>query len=305
MRRLLMMLVFSAVLLMSFSQELEARISKKRLPSRGKKTAVLYDKDGSLILNNPADVGFGALVFSIFAVLNEFEKGSMAGVKVNFNSGCYLDEDLGPNWWEYFFEPLALGNTDAPPFYLDESQAILAANVGYGIPRYRTSELAKRYIVLKPDLQEEIDDYLNRNFDGHYVIGVHHRGTDKKTEVPIIPYERTLKFLSKRIAKLSAAERNQLRIYVATDDQNFLDRILQSYPSQVIYNDFVRSKDGQPLHYSQDLYGSNYQKGKETIIDCFLLSRCNLLIYPACSSYSSLSAALNSDLQVVPVRWLR
>lgn len=285
--------------LMQCEEKHEARFKKKR--SKKGHTTVEYKNDQYVVINNSADIGLGALVFSIFSVLDDFEQGKAAGLFVNFNSGCYLDPDFGPNWWEYFFEPIALGDDKAPPFYLDQKQVLLAIHKGYLISRFRSAELAKKYIIFKPHIQQEIDSYIEQYFQGHYVIGVHHRGTDKKTEVPLVPFERTLAILSDSIAKLTPSERNNLRIYVATDEQAFLDKITQLYPSHVIHNDFVRSKDGLPLHYSQDLYGSNYQKGKETVLDCFLLSKCHLLIYPASSSYSYLATALNDHLQAIPV----
>lgn len=302
--RHLIILALLLVSLMSFKEELDARGIKKRSPRKGH-PIVSYRSDGYLMLNNSADVGFGALVFSILTVLDEFEKGNMSGVKINFDSGCYLDPDLGPNWWEYFFEPIALGDDKAPPFYLTKKQVLLTINNGYRISRQRSSELTKKYIILKPHMQQEIDSYIEQHFQGNYVIGVHHRGTDKKTENPLIPFERTLQTLSDVVTALPESDRNRLRIYVATDEEAFLERVAQLYPSHVVYNDFVRSINGQPLHYSQHLYGSNYQKGKEAVIDCLLLSQCNLLIYPASSSYSLLSTALNDELKTVPLYWTK
>jgi hypothetical protein len=288
--------------LLCFVQYGELYAGKKSKPKLFNDSSISYEKSGCLFFNNPNDVGLGALVVGLLKGLEDYEAGEFAGLSVHFDSGCYLDPDLGPNWWEYFFEPIALGDTEAPLFCLTKSQNLKVLQAGYLMSREKKRELAKRYLVLKPALQEEIDTYVARYFDGHYIIGVHHRGTDKKIEAILIPYKRTLEVLAYKIKALPQEVKDNLRIYVATDDARFLEKISEIYPSKVIFNDFVRSTDGSPLHYSQNLYSSNYQKGREAILDCYLLSRCNLLIHPCSSTFSTLSTLLNSEVEVVSLK---
>jgi hypothetical protein len=90
----------------------------------------------------------------------------------------------------------------------------------------------------------------------------------------------------------------KLRIYVATDDANFLKYMIPLYPKHIIYNEFVRSNDNSPLHYGFDnKYQSNYQKGEEALLDCLLLSKCNFLIRP----WSSLSIIADHFSPKMPV----
>lgn len=62
-------------------------------------------KNGSCYVFNNPDVGIGAVFFSLAKALDNFEHGSYEGFKVEFNTGCYVDSDMGPNWWEYFSSP--------------------------------------------------------------------------------------------------------------------------------------------------------------------------------------------------------
>lgn len=195
-----------------------------------------------------------------------------------------------------FFEPIALGNLNAKELHYRPNQSINLVSGGYRLPREHVGKLLEKYVFLKPELEEEIEDLVETMFKGHYVVGVHHRGTDKKYETKLVPYAETLKVLEELIETLPQISVDNLRIFVATDEQAFLNKLLALYPDKVIHNDFVRSTNKFPLHYSNDKYGSNYQKGKEAIIDCFMLSRCNYLIYPATSSFSYFSTRLNPKL---------
>lgn len=254
------------------------------------------------VFRNPADIGFGAVLLSLLPVLDRYDKGKYAGVKIDLDTGCYLEPDLGPNWWNYFFEPVEVGNLAAKRYRFTIDQILAFYQIGARIPRARTQELLERYVHLKPEIQEEIDEYVERNFQGHFVIGVHHRGTDKKSEVNLIPYSKTFQVLKQAIAKVPAEKLESLRIFVATDDQAFLKYLSGIYRDKVIHNDFVRSNNGEPLHYSKNKYGNNYQKGKEAIIDCFMLARCDWLIYPTASSFSLFSTKINAKLPVKPIK---
>ena len=166
-------------------------------------------------------------------------------------------------------------------------------------PKERSFEIIQKYVHVKPEIQQEVETFIDDYFTNHFVIGVHHRGTDKKLEVPIIPYEKTAAYLDSYIQKLPPEIRKKLRIYVATDEEPFLHFMLMHYSTLIVYNDFIRSKNGNPIHYSENLYGSNYQKGKEALIDCLLLARCQFLIYPAAASLSISALKFNPYLQSI------
>jgi hypothetical protein len=142
---------------------------------------------------------------------------------------------------------------------------------------------------------------VNQFFENHVVIGVHHRGTDKIIECPLVPYEKTCATIAQVIDNLFPSQRENLRIYVASDEEAFIDYISARFPSLVIYNNFVRSRDNTtPLHeYNSGYYESNYQMGREALIDCLLLSRCHVLIKPPTSCLSTTSIRFNPDMPVI------
>lgn len=309
MKKALIYFFATFVFLLAFpSSELHARRHKTKPPKRERQINddLLVNARGFMVHTNAADIGFGAVVVSLIPVLDRFDTGKHDGVKVNLDTGCYLDLALGPNWWNYYFEPIDMGNQAAPRHVINKKEALALYQSGARIPRIRCCNLLQRYVLLRSELQTEIADFCARKFQGHYVIGVHHRGTDKKTEVPIVSFDRTLQSLQQLVEALNKDVYDNLRIFVATDDAQFLNEVMVRYPSKVVFNDFVRSTNGKPLHLSQDMYGTNYQKGKEAIIDCYLLSKCDHLIYPSASSFSHLSTLLNASMKITPLHpWVQ
>ena len=132
-----------------------------------------------------------------------------------------------------------------------------------------------------------------------FVIGVHHRGTDKVIEWSLVEYEKTYQVI-KQVMKSYYPKQKKIKIFVATDDQEFLTYLKSIHPSCVIYNNFVRSSNGVPLHYGENnLYANSYQKGREAVIDCLILSRCHTLIRPATSCFSLIFTFFNPALPVI------
>lgn len=257
-----------------------------------------------LVLNNPSDSGMFAVFNSVLGALNCYDSGQYSGLKIDLNSGRYLDPKRGDNWWEYFFEPIRLGNQAYPLKYiftLSDYLNVLTASA-YPQDKWRASELIQKYIHLKPHIQAEVDAFCKKHFEGHYVICVHHRGTDKITEWPLMPYEKTCGIIAEAISTLSPSEAASLIIYVATDEQAFLDYLLQQFPGIVVYNDFSRSDGAKPLHdYDGHFYSSNYLMGKEALLDCLLLSKGNLLIRPGTSCLSFVATRFNPRMAVIDV----
>lgn len=258
------------------------------------------EKGPFLVLNNPLNPGFGAVFSSVLSALDTYDKGNYSGIKVDLNSGMYLDQKKGSNWWDYFFEPINFGDETAPNYVFSQSDVAHLVITGFPMPRERGFELIQKYIHLKPHVQKKIDHFIQKKFKEKFVIGIHHRGTDKKTEAPIVPYETIMFHVDWWVEHLPKDVK--VCIFVATDDQNFLDYIRKIYPKKVIYNKFVRSKDDNPIHDNDKLYQSNYQKGEEAIIDCMLLSKTNLLIFPEASAFSIAALKFNPGLTAIPLR---
>ncbi len=253
-----------------------------------------------LILENPSDSGMFAVFNSVLGALNLYEHGSYAGLTVNLNSGRYLDISLGPNWWEYFFKPIYLGQEIGPSHTFSLAEYMHLALIDCPKKRIQANKLIQKYIHLQPHIQDEIEIFSRQYFSGHYMIGVHHRGTDKIDEVPIVSYEKTYATLLKIIKQLPRSAKNNFQIYVATDEQQFLTFLETRFPNRIISSEIARSTDGTALHsYMTPFYQSTYEMGKGAVIDCILLSKCAVLIRPGASSLSWISSCFNPEMKVI------
>lgn len=242
--------------------------------------------------------GFFAVFASILATLDLYETEHYDGIMVDFKGGQYLDPNMGSNWWEHYFEPIKIGNPDNIKRYITFSEYVQLAGVGFFLERNRANNLIQKYIHVKPHILDKVDTFIKDNFENGIIIGVHHRGTDKITEMPLVPYEATYAFINYFLQSLTQNQLKTIKIYVATDEKKFLNYMLNKFPGKIIYNNFVRSVDDNPIHFGNDhLFTSNYQKGEEALIDCLLLSRCHVLFRPQ-SSLSIASDKFNPNLPV-------
>ena len=234
-------------------------------------------------------------MLNIIGALRLYEEGYYAGVKVDFGSdhryGLYYDPARGSNWWNYYFEPIHVGNPADGPLFCTihgDSERSYGNLTEFHTYRDQCHQIIKKYIHVKPHIKKKIKAFAARNFKVRVVVGVHYRGTDKYTEVPLAAYDRVFEKLSELIKKIERRSAKEIRIFVATDEQPFLDYLNAAYPDKIISYDALRSSNGQPVHYAQDL--DNYQKGEDAVIDCLLLAYCQALIKTSsnlslCASY--------------------
>ena len=276
---------YLAVLILFFFLSAEAK----------KKPVEIKPSQQFLVLTIP-DNGSRPGMFSIFRMVLGFfeyyEQNFWGGMQIDFGErGIYYDPSMGPNWWEYYFEPIEEGGIQGKKIkilsYILQEKFF---EIGERLPRKRAFGYLSKYVKIKPEIQKEVEEFREREFKEDFVIGVHYRGTDKKIEKKRVAYER----IYKEILSIQRKEPN-IKIFVATDEQAFVDDIREHFKGRVIFTNAYRSSDGAPVHLDTS---SPYLRGKEAIIDCLLLSQTNILIRTP--SYLSLfSTFFNPELPVI------
>lgn len=196
-----------------------------------------------------------------------------AGLHVDFrNHGLYYDATAGPNWWEYYFEPIAIAaSRDAvrrvvPTWQHDD----FAETVEGAMPRETAADVLARHVRIKESVRKQVETFWGEQADGAHVIGVHYRGTDKWEGATPVPYEAMV-----AAVRAAAPAARPWKVFVATDEQAFLDHMLASLPGRVLYRPMPRSMDGSPIHKAA---GNGFRKGEDAVLDCLLLARCAELI---------------------------
>src|SRR5690606_18766319 len=134
------------------------------------------------------------------------------------------------------------------------------------LTRKAAAALVRKYIKVKPYVQDRVDQIVYSLFDGIFTIGVHYRGTDKKEEAPRVSYKTVFKKIKKQIAHLSSYQ-----IFVATDEEAFLQAIQKEFPNKVLALDAYRSQGDVGVHFQMC---NRYEIGLEALMDALLLSRC-------------------------------
>lgn len=137
--------------------------------------------------------------------------------------------------------------------------------------------LFDKYIRLKPDISDEINEFYNENLKGHYpLLGVHIRGGDKVREVENLS----------RLNKQYHIEINRFikkydvkKILLLTDCEAILQDFQKRYKDMVVFTDCRRgaANDVKNAPHLQD-YTLKRRKGIEIIKDTYLATKCDLFI---------------------------
>lgn len=246
---------------------------------------------------NP-NVGMFAAANQVLGHLYLFETGKLpnvSGLIIDFEKyGLYYDPSCGPNWWNYYFEPINLGKSeDVKIVYPTQEQYWEAWAQRRMISRDTAAQIVKKYIHVKPHIQKKIDEFVESFFFGKYAIGVHYRGTDKNKEAPRIAYETVFEEIDKHIPG-----KTPYTLFIATDEANFLEQAEEKYVDRVVAIEAHRSDNNNDDLGVHMLNKNNYILGEEALMDACLLSKCNLLIRTS-SNLSLWSTYFNPDLPTI------
>src|SRR5690606_5139345 len=116
--------------------------------------------------------------------------------------------------------------------------------------RERDYNLIKKYIHPKPFIEKKVERFVQKKFGDTFTIGVHYRGTDKmRLEAPYVAYEKMLGVIQKTMKKHKKETLiDKCCIFIATDEESFLNYIKSKFTCPIFYTKSTRSKDGTPIH---------------------------------------------------------
>jgi hypothetical protein len=254
------------------------------------------------IMGAPAwDPGFFCCFQALVGFLNYCEQTNPIGYKVFFERGLYLAKE-GDNWWEYFFEPISGGE---PENNIKERHDIIIEHMSdvqksawnteaiSTMSRERAGELIDKYIKLKPFMQEAVNNFIENSFK-EYTIGVHFRSLDKSSEAPLVPFVK----VKQEVLRIAATQSNY-KVFVATDELAFLTYMQNHFGDRVVAIDAIRSSNSEPIHHNHGKPMPNpYKLGEDAVLDCYLLSKTNILVRTQ-SNLSSSAANINPNLTVI------
>jgi hypothetical protein len=210
----------------------------------------------------------------------------------------------GDNWLEYYFYNLKLTETDKKKIengsvkissISDFEQLGLRSDFCAQMSIEYASRLFEKNLRIKSEIQDYVGSFVDKFFGKKAVLGIHYRGTDKQSEAKRVPWE----FCSRTISNYLDSNPQIEALFISSDEVAFIEWIETEFKQiEVIsHGDTERSRNGNAVH-TQPTLGDNYTKGKEALVNCLLLSKCNALIRTA-SFLSAWSSIFNPYLPVV------
>ena len=200
----------------------------------------------------------------------------------NFTNPYNEKEELlnTKNSWEYYFKQ----TSDYKLSEVYKSKNVIFSREDFHHKmEYRIHLEPKFRIFLKKEIRflDSYNEFLNLYFQkkqlhNKKILGIHFRGTSYKTSRGHI-FPATKKQMKKYVDKLISSE-NFDKIFVCTEEKNYLSFFKKNYPDMVLNLDTYRSdKNDAFLKYSRKYH--RYLLGDESVKEALILSRCSSLLF--------------------------
>lgn len=256
---------------------------------------------GIFAVDIKARVGFFAQLNWCLYVFAHCERYNLKPAVV-LSSPFYARHE-GDNWLDYYFDP---------PFLSEEDRGLLAngrvkvshisrigqlglpKNYGQKMTLENANRLFYKNLSIKDDIQDYVRSFVSAHFEKRRVVGLHYRGTDKIMEAQAVSYDHVRRVL---VTYLDANPQVNA-VFVASDEEGFILKIRKEFKrvEVICHDDLHRSRDGAAIHTRPD--GDPSVKGREALVNCLLLSKCDTLIRTS-SFLSGWSSVLNPALPVI------
>lgn len=244
-----------------------------------------------VIRQNGAGRGLFSLVSSVVCHLHLSERyGLVPFVDFSHVHSEYRDSSHSEagqinraNPWEFYFKPVVeipvVAERDA------RFSMTLASSTGFpdGYPRkmlishvQELRDIAVRYIQPSVELASELEEVKTHVLAGHKVLGVHFRGQEQKT----MPYHPLSPTLAQMFAAINTAiaKHHFTRIFVASEDQDYVDAILNRFPKLALTLPHFRTRSPVNAYRINPRPMHKYLLGKEILFDAFVLASCDGLV---------------------------
>lgn len=149
-------------------------------------------------------------------------------------------------------------------------------------------EIFLKYIELKEHIHQKIRDFVNANNLNSKSIGIHIRATDNQ---PVQP-------LSKLVTHLKNNYDSSYTIFIATDNIEVEKIFKMEFEKVIVYEKFLPKVNLGGVHHYAKLnkdWSNAELVLEQSIIDMWLLSRCEYLYYLGNSSFSIISSYLHEN----------
>jgi hypothetical protein len=263
---------------------------------------LVQNRNGNIFsIDIRSDFGFFGVMQTYLYILLHCEKNNLVPV-IRFSGKNYSSEYRNRNWFEnYFYGKAALpiqasGSKPSRAIHTSVIRSIHDLGLRDKYNREITVDIAnsllEKYMGINEEILSEVNRFVSEAFCKE-TLGVHYRGTDKAGEAPRVKWANVKSAVSTFLEQVDTVK----TIFLATDEPEFIEYFVAlSWPVRVVTYDCAEIyRGGIPTHKTT---GDGYQKGKEALITCLLLSRCDYCIKTA-SYLSAWSKVFNPKLKVM------
>ena len=282
----------------------------------------LTDSSSKHVIGGRTFVGFFSNFLAVLNQLQWCQKNNKVPVVYWPKPGLYYDERglngiISDNIWDYYFYPVSDLCYESPdqPYFEYSLDGYAVATLPYPFPyeeyahikqiypdkelRSNMNNLISNYIKIKEPTLNKIEKFYQKHLKDTFTVSIHLRGTDKYHEIQPIALDRIFEEANKYAP---------CQFYIATDEEKLLEEAQKKLRGNVVSYDCFRSSNNnkEGVHYLSDYPADRSRAllGEEALIDCILLSRCNLMIHT--SSNLSISALLfNPDIDHIHIDKVR
>jgi hypothetical protein len=250
--------------------------------------------DRHLVIAARHNCGLWSMFFQVIGLIRYAEYHGLEPVVYFNDATCWWSQDGyngSRNAWEYFFEPIGpvsatelLGtkNSSLESASLQQIQAALPDDIVMSdyildhvghydhteAQREEYASIVERRIRVKGEVLAKLNPTLvEAIFRG--ASAVHYRGTDKSCESPRQSVQEYYDALQHRVDPSP-------KLFVASDDAQFLEWMIGTYGDRVLYTQAARSHDRSALHLGPH---RGPQQAEECLLDVLLMAKCQHLVH--------------------------
>jgi hypothetical protein len=263
---------------------------------------LMQSRNGNIFsIDIRSNFGFFAVMQVYAYILLHCDKNNLIPV-IRFSGKNYSSEEKNRNWFENYFYckvfPPKETSGQGTSRKIHTSVIMNIHDLGLREKYHReitvdiAHALLEKHLGVREEILSEVDGFIKEAFCQE-TLGVHYRGTDKGGEAPRVEWATLRSEVLAFLEKVKTIK----TIFLASDEPEFIEYFVAfSWPVKVVkYNCVEIYRGGIPTHSKR---GDGYQKGKEALITCLLLSRCKYCIRTA-SYLSAWSKIFNPELNVI------
>ena len=277
-----------------------------------------------LIVESRLAAGFFAEMHTLLERIAHYDgHDNLEKITVNWRQQFFPYKDKpSENGWDLYFEPIEIERTNNEPLIIKRrnsaghelhDQACPNPWLYYDLhsPYYEwINSKIKKYIKIKPHIQDKINKFYEANMEGYICIGVHvrycalHGKEVPGGRVPTLQeYFDEVNRLMKRLGD------KKIRIYVASDSHFAVRAFKERYGDKLIYINAFRANYREDPHLIDINTGHwvkhpdqfhaqkpGYQGGLETLMDMLLLSHCDYL-FMTVSNFGKFACYFNPQIK--------